>query len=235
MKRINFQSKIKHLSIVLIALFLTACGSTPQPTVELKTNMFVDDKVKVGFVYNAPKDKATTHISGAGCLLCYGVASALTSKLDTHLESTIGTEELTKIKELVISKYKTRSENIELVYLPKAISKLKSFKGELGFAKKDFRALKDSLNVDLLVVLQLNSHGAHRSFSNYIPNGDPQGHIAGLLYSVDLNTNAYVQYLEINENVQPAGEWDEPTSFPSVTTSYYQAIENAKQKIKDAI
>ena len=68
-----------------------------------------------------------------------------------------------------------------------------------------------------------------------MPNGDPQGYIAGLLYAVDLNSNAYIQYLELDEKVQPEGEWDEPTTFPSVTTSYYQAVENIKNRIRNAI
>jgi hypothetical protein len=215
---------------------LAACGSTPQPTEPLSTNLFNKDDLKIGIVYELPKkNKATTHIFGASCLLCYGVASAMTSSLDTHLENTIDASELTKMKELVLSEYTQRSQNVELVTLPTPINKLKKFKGELGFAKKDFRSLKETLGIDMLVVFQVSRYGAYRSFSSYIPNGDPQGHVAGLLYSVDLNNNAYVQYMEIDEKVQPSGEWDEAPKFPSVTTSYYQAIEKTKKKIKDAI
>ncbi len=227
--------KFKYLFVAGLAILLSACGSTPQPTVTLNTNLFAKDGLKVGIAYAPPKGKATTHIYGANCLLCYRVASALTSSLDTHLEANIMTDELTKIKNIVLAEYSQRSKNVELVSLPTSIDKLKKFKGELGFAKKDFRVLKEKLGIDLLVVLDVYNHGAYRSFSNYIPNGDPQGYIAGSLYSVDLDTNAYVQYLRIDEKVQPSGDWDEPSTFPSVTTSYYQAIENGKQKIKDAI
>jgi len=227
--------KFQHFLVVGMVVLLSACGSTPQPTVALSTNLFAKSDLKIGVVYTPPKDKATTHIYGASCLLCYGVASSLTSSLDTHLESTIDTSELTKMKELVLSEYTQHSQNVELVTLPISIDKLKKFKGELGFAKKDFRELKDTLGVDMLVVFEVSRYGAYRSFSSYIPNGDPQGHVAGLLYSVDLNNNSYLQYMVIDEKVQPSGEWDEAPKFPSVTTAYYQAIENTKQKIKDAI
>jgi hypothetical protein len=33
--------------------------------------------------------------------------------------------------------------------------------------------------------------------------------------------------------VSAQGEWDEPPKFPGLTTAYYQAIELAKDKIKD--
>jgi hypothetical protein len=231
----NMGIKLKQLIVISLSILIVACGSTPQPTIALTSNKLMTEDLKVGYVYIGPKDEATTHIFGASCLLCYGVASSLTSKLDGHLESTITTEELINIKNLVMSEYSARGSNISEVTLPTTIDKLKKFKGELGFAKKDFRSLKETLDVDVLVVLNIYRYGAYRSFSSYIPNGDPQGHVAGLLYTVDLNTNAYVQYLDLDEKVQPNSEWDEPSTFPSVTTSYYQAIENAKAKIRDAI
>ena len=227
--------KLKRLSIVTLVLLISACASTPQPTVVLNSSLFNKEALKIGVAYNPPEDKATTHIYGAACLLCYAVASGLTSSLDTHLEATITTDELVKMKEIVLSEYSQRSKNVELVDLSTSIDKLKNFKGEQGFAKKDFRHFREKLGIDLLVVLDLSSHGAFRSFSNYIPNGDPQGYVGGQLYSIDLSTNAYVQYLDINVKVQPSGVWDEPPHFPSVTTSYYQAVENTKQIIKDAI
>ncbi|QMV14248.1 hypothetical protein [Vibrio spartinae] len=225
---------LKSFVMAGLAILLAACSSTPQPTVTLDTN-FVNEHLKVGVLYIPPQEEATTHIFGASCLLCYGFASTLTSELDTYLEKNITTDELIKIRDLVLSEYSQRSQETKLVSLPSSIKDLKDFNGDLGFAKKDFRSLKEILDIDVLVVLHITRYGAFRSFSDYIPNGDPQGYVAGLLYSVDLNSNAYVQYLDITEVVQPSGEWDEPKEFPSVTTSYYQAIENVKQKIKDAI
>ncbi|KDM92302.1 hypothetical protein [Photobacterium galatheae] len=227
----------KHLKGIVIfgfALLLSACSVTPQPTVKLDESL-LSNNLKIGVVYIQPTDKATTHILGANCLLCYGVASALTSSLDTHLESTLTNEELDKIKALVLSEYASRSNQVKLVDLGMNIADLKDSDKGLGFATKDFTSLKQTMDLDLLVVLQIDQHGAYRSFSGYVPNTDPQGYVKGLLYAVDLNTNAYVQYLEINEKVQPSGEWDEPTAFPNVTMSYYQAIENVKHHIQQAI
>ena len=231
----NSGLKIKQLFILGLTLLLGACAGTPQPTISMTDNLFINDKLKVGIAYIPPKEKATTHILGADCLLCYAVAAVLTGKLDTHLETTINTDELTTMQELVLSEYAQRSEGVELVALPTPIDQFKDFGGELGFAKKDFRSVKETLGIDILVIFHITRHGAYRSFTNYIPNGDPQGYVAGFLYAVDLNSNAYIQYLEINETIQPSGAWDEPPGFPSVTTSYYQAVENTKQKIKSAL
>ncbi|OFI33578.1 hypothetical protein [Alteromonas lipolytica] len=232
----SFNSRnIKIALVSALTLLLAACGSTPQPTVPLQTNNVGADK-RVVFAYVGPEDaKGTTHIYGASCLLCYGVAAGLTSSLDTHLESTVDATELEAIRDVVISEYRQHNSNISLVTLNTEVSKLKKFKGEHGFAPKDFRPLAESLNADVLVLLEMQEHGAFRSFSGYVPNGDPQGYVRGLLSTIDLKTNAYIQYLVIDEKVQPEGEWDEPTTFPGVTHAYYQAVENVKQKLADAI
>lgn len=230
-----FGNKLKTSFILFIMTIIVGCGTTPQPPVALNSSIFTNAKTKVGILYSAPEGGATTHIYGAGCLLCYGVASSLTSSLDKHLKKSISDDELNNIKQLVMNEYQEKTHEIKFVQLPTPLKKLPKFKGELGFAKKDFRSLKSTLGVDILVVLDIHNHGAYRSFSNYIPNGDPQGFISGLLYSVDLDSNAYAHYMVINETVQPVGEWDEPPLFPSVTTSYYQAIENLKDKIKASI
>lgn len=235
LKKLNINQTVKFLFIACFTLIISACGSTPQPVVQIESNVFAKPETSVGYIYITPEEKATTHIYGASCLLCYGVASSLTSKLDTHLEDTIDQQELDNISTLVFAEYSIRTPNIKEVVLTTPIEKLGKFKGELGYAKKDFRGLKEALNVDILVVLELHRHGAYRSFSSYVPNGDPQGYIAGLLYAVDLSSNAYIQYVELDEKVQPEGEWDEPTTFPSVTTSYYQAVENIKNTIRNAI
>lgn len=226
--------KFKLIFILLISFVLTACGSTPQPTVTFDKSAFSNSPKTFGIVYEMPKEEATTHIYGAGCLLCYGVASALTSKLDKHLEGNIDSKELNTIKNLVNEVYKNQGTELKEVSLDKEITKLKKFKGELGFAKKDFRPYKDKLGVDALIVVQFNRHGAYRGFNNYIPTTDPQGYVAVDLYTVDLVDNSYLQYLSIEEKVQPESAWDEPPKFPSVTTSYFQAVENVKERIRNA-
>lgn len=233
MKSISSQLKIG--AIVLISVLLAACGSTPQGFVPLVKNNVQNQGTKIGFVYISPEDKATTNIYGAGCLLCYGVASALTSSLDTHIESEISADELLVIKQAVVDGYGALDVSLQEITLAKPIDKMKKFDGENGFAKRDFRSLKQSKGLDMLVVLELNEHGAYRSFSNYVPNGDPQGYVSGTLYTVDLTTNGYIQYLKIDEKVQPQGNWDEPPTFPSVTTAYYQALENVKDSIKKSL
>lgn len=234
----HLNMSFKHFKLLVISSFvllLSACGSTPQGFVPLVKNVVQEENVKIGVAFISPKDKATTNIYGADCLLCYGVASALTSSLDNHLESTISADDLLVLKTAVIDKYKSIGVDLIDTNLSSPINKMKKFKGENGFAKRDFRPLKEKLGLDMLVVLEITEHGAYRSFSSYIPNGDPQGYVAGSVFTVDLNSNALVQYMTFKELVQPTGEWDEPKDFPNVTTAYYQALENVKYHITNRL
>ncbi|WP_257326310.1 hypothetical protein [Pseudoalteromonas rhizosphaerae] len=224
---------MKRIIIMVLTVILVGCGTTPQPTVQLEDNHFINQERKVG-LYFIRGDKATTHIYGANCLLCYGVASSLTSSLDNHLES-LSTDDIDSLKGLIEDEFKQRTNYVLAIDDEKLIDKLPKFKGELGFAKQDFRGLKDKYDIDILVVANIQRFGAYRSFSSYVPNGDPQGYIQGLVYTVDLNTNQYIQYKSVDEKVQPEGVWDEPAEFPGVTTAYYQAIENVKVLIRKSI
>ncbi|RZM81653.1 hypothetical protein C3B51_07870 [Pseudoalteromonas rubra] len=220
---------MKQLSIliVLLTIFLAGCKSTPQPAVRLKPEL-LNENIRVGIYINeiAP---ATTSIQGADCLLCYGVAVAANSSLSNHLES-LPTTDIESAKQVVYDGYKSKTQHVEFVNLSKdKLSKLKKFKGELGFAKKDYRSLKSELNIDVLVVLNIYAHGAHRMYSAYVPVTDPQGYVAGVIYSVDLETNQYVQFQRFNRKILVEGEWDEPKQqFPGVTNAYYQAVEKVK-------
>lgn len=229
------KTKIRSLFAVSLIALLSACARPPQPAVELTTNAFANKDVKIGYIYSGPSSKATTHIVGANCLLCYGVASAMTASLDEYLAGNITNTDLEKLSQEVKAEFAKLSPNIQEVSFPTPLEEFKDFDKGVGYAHKDLRDLKQALGVDILVVFKIHGHGAYRSFAEYFPTSDPLGFVSANLYTIDLKTNAYIQYLDIVEKVQPQGDWDEPDFYPNFTTSYYQALENTKQIITDKI
>ena len=67
--------------MVIGALLLSGCGSTPQPTILLDKTFTNSKKERIGIYVQT--EKATTHIYGASCLLCYGIAAAATAQYKT--------------------------------------------------------------------------------------------------------------------------------------------------------
>lgn len=221
---------IKLLVASLLTVLLVACGTTPQTSVQLKKEVLTPNK-RIGIlVHEIPKP--TTQIVGASCLLCYGVAAAANATLDKHL-ATLPISDLDSTKNLVLEGYKGKANSVEFVTITESeLKKLKKFKNELGYAEKDYRIFKELKNIDILVVLQYRAHGAYRGYSAYVPVTDPLGFVLGVVYSIDLETNQYLQYLELEQKIAVDGEWDEPSQqFPGVTNAYYQAVELTKASI----
>ena len=216
--------------VATIALLLTGCKTIPQAPIVINKELITQSDNRVGLYFET--EAPTTHIYGASCLLCYGVASAANSSLSSHLEG-IAIDDVQQLKNIVEESLKAQGKTIEVVVLPKRIKKLPKFKSQPNFPKRDFRKLQERLKLDTLIVIHIPEHGAYRSYSAYIPNGGPVGTVRGEIYTVDLNTNKYIQYKKIDIKVSSSGNWDEPPSFPGVTNAYYAAIEKAKEFVAE--
>lgn len=223
---------MKQLIVVLFAMALTACGSTPQSQVALDSNFYQSNQGVVG-VYFDKLPEVDTWLPGADCLLCYAAAAAMNARLSSHFQS-LDAVELEQLKDELLNELREKGMEVKSIQAPIKFSDLKSFKTkELNFAKKDHRPLKEKLGVDHLIVIDFNVVGAVRYYSGYVPNGPPTGKVSGLVYMVDLATNQYQQYNGISVSIAAQGEWDEPPTFPGLTNAYYQAIEQSKDRVKE--
>jgi len=225
-------NKITTLALVFTCLVMVGCASNPQKSVALSQDFYSSGDKTVG-VYVDELPAADTHFFGAGCLLCYGAAAIANSSLTSHIQA-LSTDDLIGVDESIAKLVTKKGIAANIINAPVDFEGLKKFTTqEEDFAKQDYRPLRESLGVDKLVVIDFNIVGAHRSYSGYIPTSDPVGAVIGKAYTVDLATNKYILYEEIDVKVSTSGEWDEPPSFPGITNAYYQAIEIAKEKVAD--
>jgi hypothetical protein len=221
---------MKKSLLLLAILTLAGCGSTPQPLLSYDKNHFSDNKDVVG-VYYTERPEVDTHLFGANCLLCYAVASAANSGLTKHVQ-TLTSQDLSALGDDVVKIIGNSNVDVKKISTLINFAKLAKFKTkELNFAKKDHRSLKETLGIDKLIVISLTTIGAHRSYSSYVPNGGPSGSVSGLVYSVDLTTNKFELYQQINNHVPVQGEWDEPPTYPGLTNSYYQALDMTNEQV----
>ena len=223
------KSKLSAVLLVVTAL-LAGCAGTPQAPLSLNSNFYADKSKTIG-VYMDPLPKPNTLFAGAGCLLCMAVVETANASLTTQTK-TFSTDELAALQTMVVDSIKKKGGNVVIIDSKVQLDKLKSFSGKgVNLAKDDYRPLKASLGVDKLVVIDLNAVGVYRPYAEYVPTGAPTGYVAGLLYTVDLNTNEYDLYEPIDFKVGVQGQWDEAPKFPGVTSAYYQAVEQTKDKV----
>jgi hypothetical protein len=217
----------------MAAFTLAGCGAKLQLPIQINQNVLTNQQNKIGVIMTAVP-APETHIYGAGCLLCYGVASGLTSKLDKHLK-TLATDDIASLKKEVFDALKLKGLQPILIDAPLDLDKLKKFKGKgENLAKYDFSKYKSN-DIDMLLVIEVTEVGGYRTFSSYIPTSDPQGYVNATSYLVDLNTNTYLWYNPAKTYVSVEMEWDEPPTFPGMTKAFYQAIQESKQKVLNPI
>lgn len=222
----------KLAAVVTLSFLLSAC-STPKIKNILLDKQFYTDTTKTIGVQVSVADKTKFLIRGADCLLCYGVASAANSTLSNYVE-TLSTQEFVGFDKELVKIIEERGMKTKLLTDVKyeKLKKLKRIKDPVKeFAEKDYRVLKEKLGVDYLLLVIAFPH-VERMYSGYIANGGPTGAVQGEVMIIDLNNNEYKLLQKLTVRNAPIGEWDEPPKFPGVTTSYYTAIEQAKDLVR---
>lgn len=175
----------------------------------------------------------SSQVPGANCLLCIAAAKATVSSLTGHLQS-LPTDDLVKVKEEIAARLRKRGAQAVVIDEPLDVKALSDFptKGK-DLALKDFTALAEKYRVDKLLVIEIGLLGVTRTFSAYIPRGDPKAVLNSSLYILNLKTNAYELRRPVNVLKAADGAWDEPPKFPGMTNAYYQTLELARDRYLD--
>lgn len=227
---------MKYLKIIFlsaISLAIISCAQHPQELIALSPKFATEINGKIGVKVIIPKPN--THLVGAGCLLCIAVAEAANSSL-TKYTKTLDYTDLKESDQIILESLERKGAEVKIIAEPFSIKKLKKFKTkELNYAKKNHTPLKQKFDIDKLFVLNLTSIGVYRPYANYIPTGAPTGLVEGVFYLLDLNTNKYEMYQTIDFKINTQGEWDESPNYPGITNAFYQAVEQAKDKIRSTL
>jgi hypothetical protein len=225
---------MKHpwtIGALAVFLQLAGCRSTPQLPVVFADNALGAQSGRVG-VAMSELPKADTSFPGAGCLLCLATAATANSSLTKHTH-TLSAEDLLTLKEGIAARLRKKGVDVTVIAENLNIKQLKDFPGGgVDIAKKDFRPLKDKYTVDHLVVIDITTLGFVRNYASYISRGDPVAELDGTLSVVNLSTNKYDFYVQINQSKGAEGKWDEPPDFPGLTNAYYAVIESGKDAVQ---
>lgn len=220
----------RGLAVLLAAFLLSGCVTTPQEPISLQAGFYDKPERTVGvYVHELPKP--TTTLVGAGCLLCIALAKSNNSELSTHLEA-IELSELDDLAQQIADRISRQGLEVRIIDGPVDREALPDFKaGEGNFPRKDYRELRETLAVESAVFVFLDKLGAFRPYNGYIPTSDPVGYVGGEVFIVDLDSNAYQAYEPIDIQVAVDGEWKEPPAYPGVTSAFYQAVEETRDRV----
>ena len=219
------------LLLLLVSAQLCGCAGNPQLPVPFADNALTAQSGRFGVAMTA-LPKVDTSFPGAGCLLCLATASAADSSLTKHTHM-LAAEDLLTLKDGIADRLRKKGVEVSVIAENLNSRQLKDFPGGgVNVAKKDFRALKDKYKVDHLVVIDITSVGFVRNYAAYISTGDPVAELAGTISVVNLSTNAYDFFLQINQSKGAEGAWNEPPDFPNLTNAFYSVVESGKDAVQ---
>jgi len=219
-----------RLAIAMAVLLLSACATTPQAPVNLADETFKQGGTKIGVVMTSVP-KSDFSYPGAACLLCMAAASMANSSLIDHTR-TLPNDDLKGLKKEISDLLTNKKMQAKVIDEPLVLKDLPSFPKKIDFAPKDFAAFASRYDIDLLYVVQIDSVGISRTYSAYVPTGDPKGMVTGAGYLIDLHTNKYEWFQPVSVSKSADGAWDEPPKFPGLSNAYFQAIELARDAFK---
>lgn len=214
----------------LVVAALTGCASAPQQPVQFNKAAIGPSAGRIGIAMsNLPE--LNVELPGANCLLCLAFASAAMSSLSSHAK-TLGQEDLAQLKEGAADRLRASGGQPVPIAEPLDVDALPSFAAATPVtARKDFRALAQQKGIDRLLVIEIRQLGFERTYTAYVPTGDPKAVFDGTVYLVDLKTNAYDWYEPVRLVRAADGPWDEPPQFPGLTNAYFQVLETGKDRI----
>ena len=215
------------LAGIAACLSLAACQTPHQKQILLTKETLPVQKSRVAVAVRAAAPDL--YLPGAGCLLCMAAATLANSSLNTYAK-TLKPDELLEVKGELVELMRKQGIDAVAVEGQPDLDKLPALKLGPNMATKDYRAL--AKDADYLVVVNVQQLGFVRNYSAYIPTGDPRATLQGAMFMVNLKTNAYEWYDTLQLTRSADGKWDEAPAFPGLTNAYFQAIEQAKDRLK---
>lgn len=220
----------KSLILSFLVALLVGCATAPQQPVSLSNTVGGSKAARIGVATNNIP-QADTSFPGAGCLLCYAVASAAHMTLTSHTK-TLPTDEITLLRKELVELLKGKGLDAVEIDKPIKVAELPDFgKREPNIARKDFTGLRGKYGVEKILIIDVSALGFVRNYSSYIPTSEPKAMFYGLGYIVNLTQNTYEWYMPLNITKAATGNWDEPPKFPGLTNAYFQAIEIVKDLV----
>jgi len=219
----------RFLSILLGGLILASCATPPQPPITFSQQSLSGAKEQIGVLSTKVPD-VSVEFPGADCLLCIGVAMAAHSSFRDHA-ATLKATELNMMQDELVSRLKARGYRVAKINEPVEIRSLEAVSEKKdGFAARNFSKYKKD-GFTALVVTEYKSVGFKRGYQSYIPTEPMKASIQAETYMVRLEDGKLVWYQPHNLSKGVVGEWDQPSKFPALTSSYYSLIEEFKDLV----
>jgi hypothetical protein len=215
------------LAGIAVSLSLAACQTAPQNPIALTKASLAAQKGRVAVAMRTPA--TDLYLPGANCLLCMAAATVANSSLNTYAK-TMKADELIQVRSEIVEMMRKKGIDAVAIDGQLDLDKLPDLNLGPNMATKDYTSVAKGF--DHLVVINVQQLGFVRNYAAYIPTSDARATVQGFAFMVNLKTNAYEWFDHVQITRSADGAWNEAPAFPGLTNAYFQAIEQAKDRVK---
>src|SRR5471030_1638856 len=219
--------RIRAAITVLACLILTGCAHV-QPPVPLDPQFWAAKETTIGVaitVMPEPELAVTGHQGILGYVINRGVNSRLIDAVEKWQVSSLNT-----LPDVIVAKLQAKGYKARRIYEPVDLSAYKETGFREGYMDHDMSAIKARYGVDRLLLLNVFTVGATRSYYVYIPLSVPKAQVSGQGMLIDLSDNKLMWFQPFATVLAAHGEWDEPT-YSSLSKAFYQAVDSSRQQM----
>jgi hypothetical protein len=208
----------KTLSVAMCAILLSSCAA--EKGVQLNETFWQQKQHKVAIVPVKPAKPGVTMVGSQG-LVDLAINSAMTNQLDAQLRKT----DLTwyhSLSNQIAAQLKQR-------HIPATVANT-----EMNLNNQRLASISAQHHTNEVLVMKLQAVGVIRRYTGFIPAGAPEAYcvLKGELIDTTTKQVKWRHLAEVKLPIQ--GKWDQPPTYPNVTSAVKEAIGTSQQEILDS-
>jgi hypothetical protein len=212
---------------LLACLTLTGCAHI-QPPVPLDKQFWDAKEPTIGVAITMVPPPVLA-LTGQQGMLDYAINRGVNSKLSDNVEKW-QVRDLNTLPDVIVAKLQAKGYKVKRINEPVDLNVYKQTSFREGYMGRDLAPIKGAYGVDRLLLVNVFSTGATRSYYGFVPTSVPMAQVSGQGLVVDLADNKLLWFKPFTAVQAAQGEWDEPT-YTNLSNAFYQAMDNSRQQM----
>ena len=212
---------------LLACLTLTGCAHV-QPPVPLDAQFWDAKEPTIGVAITVVPEP-TLALTGNQGLLDFAINKGVNSKLTDNVEKW-QVRDLNTLPDVIVAKLQAKGFKAKRINEPVDLKTYKEVSFREGYTVRDLTPIKGAYGVDRLLLVNVFTTGATRSYYSIVPTSVPMAQISGPGMVVDLADNKLLWFKPFTAVQAAQGEWDEP-NYANLSNAFYQAMDNSRQQM----
>ncbi len=223
--------KLANLFITSICLiFLSGCAT--KHNVELSDKFWKEPKHKHKIaVARTAAPKAQVHQIGGQGLLDMAITSSMAIPVDRHLAK-VDLSWYPGLQQSFLNKLRAHKLSAVAIQGSVNLKPLRALNKDINqYADVNYSNIVAPVGGNKLLIIKLNALGAVRHYSSFIPLGPPKAYCSLTGELIDTQNHRILWRYIADVTMQVKGNWDQPPSYPNLTSALKVAMATAQQEV----